>query len=327
MCLHWQEENAVDQQACWPLLFVHLCLNKSYFSLFETTLTGLAVLLRIFSNSLGNVFQKKLTAKGQHPLLVNFLTYLILSLVCLLFAFSVNWASLPNAFWLYAVLGGIAGALGNGFLIKAVQKGDLSVLGPINAYKSVVGMLVGVFLLGEIPNLWGLLGVALIVYGSYFVLGTTEEGFSWALLRRREIQYRVWALVLTAIEAVFVKKVILASSALVAFIGWCWFGALFSFLFLFVYGLRLNTEFNKISKATLPAYFLLVLCIGTMQATTNYAFAHMPVGYALSLFQLSTIASVLLGHRLFGEKEVWKKLIGAFIMLIGSVMIILLRGK
>lgn len=309
------------------LLFSHLCYNQSCLSLFETTLTGLAVLLRIFSNSAANVFQKKLTAKGQHPLLVNFLTYLFLSLICLLFAFSVKWTALPKTFWLYAVLGGVAGALGNGFLVKALQHGDLSVLGPINAYKSVVGMVVGIFLLGEVPNLWGLLGVALIVYGSYFVLGTTDEGVSWALLRRPEIQCRIWALVLTAIEAVFVKKVILASSVLVAFIGWCWFGALFSFLLLLITRLHFKAEFAKVGKAALTPYLLLVLCIGTMQATTNYAFAHMPVGYALSLFQLSTMVSVMLGHRLFGEKEVWKKLIGAFIMLIGSVLIILLQGK
>ena len=59
---------------------------------------------------------------------------------------------------------------GNVFLVKAIHIGDLSVLGPINAYKAVVGMLFGIFLLNEIPGWWGLLGVLLIIAGSYIVL-------------------------------------------------------------------------------------------------------------------------------------------------------------
>jgi uncharacterized membrane protein len=126
----------------------------------ETILISIAVLLRIFSNPLANVFQKQLTIKGNHPLLINFLTYSLLLIVCIFIPASIKWLELPAAFWLYAVLGGTVGALGNAFLVKALQKGDLSVLGPINAYKSVVGIFAGIFLLGEIPNLWGVLGMA-----------------------------------------------------------------------------------------------------------------------------------------------------------------------
>ena len=192
-------------------------------------LTPLAVLLRIFSNPLGNVFQKQLTSKNNHPLLVNFLTYLLLGIFCIFISIAVPWYALPIEFWVYSILGGIAGATGNGFLVRALQKGDLSVLGPINSYKSVVGIIMGIFLLGEIPNVWGVAGIVLIIYGSYFVLDTTEDRFSWALLKRTEIQYRIWAMILTAIEAVFIKKIILASSATIAFISWCGFGALFRF--------------------------------------------------------------------------------------------------
>ena len=62
-----------------------------------------------------------------------------------------------------------------------------------------------------------------------------------------------------------------------------------------------------------------------MQFTTNYAFKHMAVGYALSLFQLSVIISVLLGHRIFKEQDIRKKLAGSAIMVIGSVLIILFK--
>jgi len=48
-----------------------------------TILVIMAVVLRIISNPLGNVFQKQLTAKGQHPMVINFLTYLLLSILCI----------------------------------------------------------------------------------------------------------------------------------------------------------------------------------------------------------------------------------------------------
>jgi hypothetical protein len=114
---------------------------------------------------------------------------------------------LGSGFWLYAVLGGIVGSVGNGFLIKSLEKGELSVLGPVNAYKSVVGIIVGMILLKEVPGLWGILGMALIIYESYFVLDTTEERFSFALLKKQEIQFRIWAMILSSVEAVFVKNV------------------------------------------------------------------------------------------------------------------------
>ncbi|HET6557622.1 MAG TPA: EamA family transporter [Prolixibacteraceae bacterium] len=291
----------------------------------EPILTSIAVILRILSNPLGNVYQKQLTAKGHHPLVVNFMTYLLLSFACLFIAFGVEWKALPEKFWLFSLLAGIAGALGNGFLVKALHKGDLSVLGPINSYKAVVGLVFGIFLLNEIPNVWGVLGIALIIYGSYFVLDTTEEGFSWQLLKRSEIQFRIWAMILTAIEAVFIKKIILASSTTIAFISWCFFGAFFSFILLIVNRMSFKREVITTVPVDYKRYVLLILCIGTMQYTTNYAFEHMPVGYALSLFQLSGIVSVLLGHRIFNEQDIRKKLIGSAIMVIGSIIVILLK--
>lgn len=293
----------------------------------EPVLVTLAVALRIISNPLANVYQKKLTTGGNNPLIVNFFTYFLLSVLCIVPALFFRFPDLNRDFWIYSVLGGIAGASGNGFLVKAFQLGELSVLGPINSYKSVVGIIAGIFLLSEIPNIWGILGIILIIYGSYYVLGSTEGKFSWKLLKNRDIQFRVWAMILTAIEAVFVKKVILASSTEIAFMSWCVSGAFFSFVLLFFNRLNLNKEFTKtIRLRNLNKFLLLIVSIGTMQFTTNYAFGHMSVGYALSLFQLSTIVSVFFGYRFFREKEIGKKIIGSVIMIIGSVMIIILKN-
>lgn len=300
-------------------------------------LVFIAILLRILSNPVANVFQKRLTQGGIQPLEVNATTYLLLSLFCIVLALPVDWASLPMAFWLWATVAGIFGAVGNGFLVKALEHGNLSILGPINSYKSVVGMVVGIIMLGEVPSLLGLLGVAIIIFGSYFVFETTDEGFTWALLRNQEIRYRIYAMVLTAIEAVFIKKVILLSDTTTSFIVWCWFGMVFAWVQLLLMrvfekrkrqSLGLATSVNAVSPSgkekfrTLSFFVMLALCIGTMQFTTNYVFRHIPVGYGLALFHLSTIVSIALGYRLFHEQGIAKKLLGSVIMIVGSVLII-----
>ncbi len=293
-------------------------------------MTFLAVLLRILVNPLSNVFQKRICARGQSAVFANFLTYLLLSVVVFPWAVQIPWTTFPASFWAYAALVGLFGGLGNGFLVQAVRSGELSVLGPINAYKSVVGILFGIFLLGEVPGVLGCFGVLLIVGGSYYVLDALPERFSWKLLGRGEFRYRIAAMVLAAIEAVFIKKVILASDPNVAFFAWCWGGAAFSLLFLPLQEKDSGKKFWKTQTSlafsqVLP-YGGLVLCVGLMQFATNYAFDRMPVGYALALFQLSSLLSVVYGYCFFGETSIGRKLFGAAIMMLGSVLIILQKG-
>jgi uncharacterized membrane protein len=287
--------------------------------------TLLAVIIRILVNPFSNVLQKQITLKGQHPLFINLATYTLLAFISVFLIYDISIQSLDTEFWIYSIAGGITGALGNGFIVKALEKGDLSVLGPINAYKSIVGMLFAFIIIREVPNIWGLMGMGFIIVGSYFVLDTTEEKFSWQLFKTPAIQYRLAALVLTGIQAVLDKKVIEHSNLEIAFAGWSIFGAGFSFVFILFTKVSIQKEFKNVDGAILVKYFLLLLTVGLMLASTNYTLSHMPVGYALALFQLSILLNVVLGHRFFNELHLFKKLMGATIMVIGSALIILMK--
>jgi drug/metabolite transporter (DMT)-like permease len=290
-------------------------------------LISLAIIARISSNPLANTFQKKLTSRGQNPLVINFLTYLGLGVFAFLWVNSIVWEKLSLDFLSAALVAGFFGALGNSFLIKALQHGELSVLAPINSYKSLIAVIYGVFLLGETPNFWGIIGIILIIFGSYWVLDTMPERFSLKLLKRPEIQFRIWAMILTAIEAVWIKKLILLSSIEVAWVSWCWIGALFSFILLIFNKIHVKTEIQKINRFDLKIYLYLILCIGLMQFTTTYIFRYIPVGYALALFQSSIILNILFGQKVFGERDIPKKLIGSLIMIAGSLLLILLKNQ
>lgn len=275
----------------------------------------LLALGRVAANSGANVLQKQLTASGAPALKVNFLSYLGLSAAALVLALFQPWTEFSGRFWCFAVLTGLFGALGNGFLVTALKHGELSVLGPVNAYKSVVALLAGIFLLGELPAPGGLAGMTLIIGGSYLVLDTLPERFSLKLLKRRDIRYRLFALVFTALEAVMIKNLILVSSPAAAFVIWCCFGAFFAgFLALPVRGRGAPIDRKRL--------LALVGCLGAMQLLTNYVFRYLEVGYALALFQLSLVLNVWLGYRFFHETDLARKILGAAVMLAGSVLII-----
>jgi uncharacterized membrane protein len=185
-------------------------------------ITFIAVLFRILVNPLSNVFQKRICHDGQSPLFVNFLTYFGLSIIISPFICFISWATFPFIFWLYFLMIGLFGALSNAFLVRAINSGELSVLGPINAYKSVIGIIVAIIFLSEIPSLAGLLGVVCIVGGSYFVIDKipASGGLIQNILSRSDLRDRIAAIILTTIEIVFIKKIILLSNVQTTFIVW-----------------------------------------------------------------------------------------------------------
>lgn len=280
----------------------------------QILLNIIAILFRIFSNSFSNVFQKKLTKSGEAATCINCINYILMSLISIPLLLLVNFSLITPEFWLYAIAGGITGAIGNCFMVLALKQGELSVLGPINSYKAIVGMIFGIFLLHEYPNIYGLLGIGLIIIGSYFILESPKA------LLRKDIQYRIYALIFTAIEAVFIKKVIILSSIASSFIISSFLGAIFSYL---IMRILVNEKLHIPTKKNSIMYISTTLCFAIMTFTTAYVFKYMNVGYALSLFQLSIILNVILGYKLFNEKKLIKKLLGSLIILIGSAAILI----
>lgn len=274
----------------------------------------IAIFIRVAANSLSNVFQKKLAFEGENPVIVNFINYLLLSLLSVPLLFFVDYSAVNLTFLLYALAGGLTGAVCNCFMVMALEKGELSVLGPINSYKAVIGLIFGMFILHEIPNMYGIMGILLIISGSYFILESPGA------LMKKDIQYRIYALIFSAIEAVFIKKVIILSSITASFITSSFLGAIFSFIIMNIFS---SSKLQLPVKRHSIMYILTALCFGLMTFTTAYVFKYMNVGYALSLFQLSIIINVILGYKLFNEKNLIKKLFGSLIILIGSATILI----
>jgi drug/metabolite transporter (DMT)-like permease len=293
-------------------------------------LTALFVVARIIANPVSNVFQKQLTQRSANPLFIIGATDLLLTLAALPLLFL---GALPLhlgvGFWPNMVIAATLAVGSNALLVYALKSTGLSVLGPINAYKSVVSLVLGVFLLGEIPAPMGLAGVLLIVAGSYFVvdrdLNRPRTNAFALFFRERGIQFRFAALALSATEAIFLKRALLLSSPLITFIFWSILGLpIAAAAIVLLLRQRLGNEF-AVLRHHWRTYLWLATTTGVMQLTSLLTFGQLQVGYSLALFQLSTLISVFLGYRYFQEGQIRKRLVGSLIMAAGAALIVV-RG-
>jgi drug/metabolite transporter (DMT)-like permease len=287
--------------------------------------TAVFVLVRILANPLSNVFQKQLAQRRAHPLFIITVVHAALTVVCL--PWLARAPQVTTAVWINMLVAALLAVTGNVLIVYALSEADMSVLGPINAYKSVVGLILGIFVIGERPTMMGLTGVLLIVAGSYFVIDRkADQPLSNAyghFFSERGIQLRFAALFVSATEAIFLKRAIVLSSPAIVFVLWSVLGFAMGGAWTLIALRRELADQFVVLKTCLGTFVLLAASTGGMQLATVLTLRDLQVGYSLALFQLSAIVSVLLGRRYFAESNIGRRLIGSIVMAAGAAFIVL----
>lgn len=285
-------------------------------------MTGvLFLLLRVIASPVVNVFQKKLTNRGYSPFFIVLLVYVFFSVLAVLYLSVKGFGSYSAGFWKYMILLAVTDALGNVFLIRSLKSIDLSVFGPMNAYKPVIALILSIFLIHEIPSWPGVAGVVIIISGSYFLNIKSEKkknSFS-GFLSSEGIIFRFLSVFFTSVAAVISKKVIIMSSPLITLSYWSLLGLPVVFL---IYRLRKRGYDNpgQLPYAEIGGLFAAFL---VLQVFSLYTFKFVYVGYSLALFQLSSVINVFFGSKVFKEKDIAYRYIASGIMVIGASVIIL----
>jgi drug/metabolite transporter (DMT)-like permease len=291
----------------------------------------IAVVVRIAANPLSNVAQKLLVGRGVEPGGVIFGAHLPLAAAGLAI---LPGTTRPGAdFWLPIGLAAMLAVAANTLITAAMHLSDLSVLGPINAYKAIVSLLPGFVLLGEIPSLGGLAGMGAIVAGSYLLVdrsaaprragGPAGPGGPARLFADRGVRLRAAALVLSAVEAVFLKQALFAATPAVTFAWWAVLG-LVGAAAVRVWRGAAAVDLRTVGRNA-GLFAALALTTGLMQYTTLVTLDGLQVGYSLALFQTSAVLSVLLGRMIFREQGFWRRLAGSIVMAAGAALIVLAR--
>lgn len=285
----------------------------------------LVVLGRLFFSSFANVFQKKLTHQRHHPFFIVMTSYMVLSIICLPLLLVLNPTELSTSFWINIFFAALLDMAGTLFLVMSLSKTDLSVFGPLNAYKVVISMLLAMIFLGEIPSLQGFFGVGIIVFGSYFlfpVSGNINSNRLLQLVLEKGVQYRFLSILLFSIGTLPLKQAVILGDPLATTVFWCLIGLPLAII---AYSIFLKDNFKDDftqSKNNLSQFIYLGSLIFLMQYTTMIVFSQLLIAYSLALFQLAMVLQVFLGYRIFNEKNIIRRLAASMIMIIGSVLVL-----
>ena len=294
-------------------------------------MTALFVLVRIIANPLSNVYQKQLTQQSADPVFVIGAVHTGLMIACVPVWLAPGAMVLQRGPELWATVAACAvlAVAGNALLVAAVRSTDLSILGPINAYKAVLGLILGAVLIRELPTVPGVVGVLMVLAGSGLVVDRSDSRDAFVrFFRERGVQLRFAALALSATEAVFLKKAILLSSPLTTFVLWSTLGAAVAAVAIVALRRRHPLPQQlRILRGETRTYVRLAITTGLMQLATVLTFGKLQVGYSLALFQLSALISVFLGYRYFHEEQMRTRVAGSLVMTAGAAMIVMFGGR
>ncbi|MFA6461171.1 MAG: EamA family transporter [Candidatus Woesearchaeota archaeon] len=208
--------------------------------------------------------------------------------------------------------------------LKALKYTDLSLAMPMISFTPIFLILTSFIILRELPSYLGLLGILLIVIGSYLL--NFKKGKYSLLQPLKEIWhnkglfYMLIVAFIYSLTSVFDKVVMVNSDP--------YFGSallrLIPGIFFLVLALRNKTSLPKerpVKKYT--AFIVAGIITALATITINIALTMQIVPYVISLKRTSILLSVIYGGVLFKEKSMWQRLTGALIMVAGVIIILL----
>jgi drug/metabolite transporter (DMT)-like permease len=265
----------------------------------------------------------------------------------LLFLFSAfrGFPVLGQDFFIAVIITTVLNIAGLTLIFAALSSSDLSLSVPMLSFTPAFLIGTSYLLLHELPSVFGIFGICIIVCGSY-VLNISEQhnNFTdpvWSMIRNRGSWYMLIVAFLFSISINFDKIVLINSDPIfgmaltVSLIGWsfflmsaCPFVARWDALQHQHPGDPVPTGQDKaVSTWGMSSYTVPVLLIGLFvaieAASINMAYTLQIVPYVIAIKRMSIIFMVLYGTIVFSEHEIKIRLAGAGLMVIGAVIILL----
>lgn len=282
----------------------------------------LIVLIRVGLSVSANAVQKQLLLARAPVGLIWLATYALLIPPSLaLAAIHPVWPA--ASFWRDILLGGLLDAFGNLAMVAALRSTDVSVFGPLNAFRPLLALGFAWVFLGETPTWIGGLGVGITVAGAAFLLGGTEDAPVADRGRvARVLWWRVAGLSLSSLGAVFLKRAATTGPVGLTLAGWVVSGAVVLFL--------VSAWRGELVPAGLAAGFRQhrrwLLWHGAMflvlQWLTILIFQRTLLAYSFVYFQLAMFFQVIVGRFVFQEPAFRRRLAACAVMAIGGALIL-----
>ncbi|MBN2126607.1 MAG: EamA family transporter [Deltaproteobacteria bacterium] len=235
--------------------------------------------------------------------------------------FLVPWPTLDGTFWTCLAVGLPLELIAFLCYMKAIKVSPLSLTIPFLAFTPAFVILTGYLFLGEILTSYGILGILLIVAGSY-VLNLSGARRAWAAPFKAVFREPGSALMLAtsfiySITATLGKLAIVHSSQ--QFFAVTYFLIFFCFVFSLLPFMG-KGKLRNIIERPIPGIFA-GLVFAAMIYSHTLAISLVEAAYMLSVKRTSLLFAVIFGGLFFREQYIGERLLGSAVMM-GGVLVI-----
>lgn len=261
------------------------------------------------------------------PLVILFLTNLFTIPFLILYLY-VN-GGIPQAsgaFYTFIIFAGILDLAASLATYFALKISAVSLVSPIGSFNPVFTMLFAAFILRQIPSLIQMLGILTVVVGTYVLhISDIKHGLLKPLEKTfsdKGVQLFFLANFLWGLTPILQRQAVLATQP-----NSPAFAALIEFIFNTLVILPFVLGKNNNLSGTLRTYGKWFVIIGIFTAgsfiASFTAVLQANLGAVTAVFKLSTLFTILWGALFFKEERIREKLLGASIMILGTILLIL----
>ena len=241
------------------------------------------------------------------------------------FFFFINYSAITSISLFVLFIKSILGAISFLCVMKALKDLEISLALPLLVLTPGLVAVFAYFTLNEALNLYQILGLILLLFGTYSLQLKGNQKLIdpiLAFFKSKSYYYVLIALVLFTITSILDKALLKNFGLEVnAFMG-------FSHLFLAL--IFLSVVLYKNPKQVIPKYsksLILIFLVAVFSISYRYtqlsALKVAPVALVLSLKRTSVFFAVLVGGTLFRDKNLFIRIIATLLMIIGAVLVIM----
>jgi len=240
------------------------------------------------------------------------------------FLFFIEMPVFGNQFLPALIIGGLLNVAATILYMKAIKLSDLSLTMPMITFTPMFLLITPPLLIGEFPGIFGVIGIFLIIIGSYMLnIKKKFQGYLGpfrALFKEKGPRLMLVVAFIWSITSNFDKIGLLNSSPILWVISINLFATLCMFpIMLYKSGKRIR-QIPANLNILVPIGFFSSLALIFQMTAISVAL----VVYVISIKRLSAVISVIFGCLIFREKSIKERLLGAVIMILGVLFIALL---
>lgn len=284
----------------------------------------LALIFAIFT-SIYMLVVKKLTQKMDFLLIILASGIFGLPYMLILILLTTGIPSISSKFYLFTLSSSVLDVIASISSFFSISISQISLISPISSFNPVFTTIFAALTIHEIPSITKLLGILVIVIGSYLLnISEAKTGIFVPfkkLFTNKGVLFSLLAYFIWGITPIFQKQAIFQTHPnaplFTSFSG----GVLITLFMLPIVLVKVKNPLSQLKKTW--RWFALLGPIDAISAWAAFtAFSRADLGSVTSIFKLSALFTVVWGLLFFKEERIKERLLGASVMIAGTILLL-----